>query len=100
MAFDGLEPIGGRRDDWNHALTRTVFANIFRNKKKKGSPYEPSDFIADWDAKGKGTQKATSIPEQKRFMHRFSHWWNRRMERRRELLARRRAKAEEMKRGD
>ena len=43
MAFDGIEPIGAWREDYNSGMFCALFANS--NRKKGSQPFKPQDFM-------------------------------------------------------
>lgn len=43
LAFDAIEPIGSRRDDYNAAMQCALHANM--NRKVGAKAYEPLDFM-------------------------------------------------------
>ncbi len=47
MAFDVVEPIGGRRSDYQAAIVASTVANANRGK---GRPLKPDDFIPEYGA--------------------------------------------------
>ncbi len=48
MAFDRVEPIGGRRGDYQTAMLAALLANIYRDPKAHRRPYAVQDFVPQW----------------------------------------------------
>jgi len=69
MAYDSIDPIGKRRDDYGWAMVCSVVYNLALDiHAKKGTRPKrttPSDFMPDWDGTGKKMRKTQSIEEQK-----------------------------------
>lgn len=49
MAYDRLEPFGPKRDDMRSAIIASILANVYRDKKRKPSPFTVEDFMPDFD---------------------------------------------------
>ncbi len=45
MAYDSLEPIGGKRSDFQAGQICATLANVHRDPHKQPEAFEPSDFI-------------------------------------------------------
>lgn len=50
MAFHQLEPFGSWFDEYRAALISSIIAEVNRNRKKRGRPYAPKEFLQDWEA--------------------------------------------------
>jgi len=49
MAFFQLEPWGAEVEDWRTGLIASTIANVNRDPKKRRKPYEPEDFMPQFD---------------------------------------------------
>ncbi|MFO7537620.1 MAG: DUF4035 domain-containing protein [Chloroflexota bacterium] len=52
-----MEPIGEQRADWRSALVAAIVANSTRDPKKRRKPFQPKDFMPDYE-KGINRQPA------------------------------------------
>lgn len=50
-AFWQLEPFGSWFNEYRSALVASVIAEVNRNKKKRGKPFSPSEFMNEWGDK-------------------------------------------------
>lgn len=50
MAFAQREPIGAARGDFQMAMLMALIANCHRDTKRRSEPFQPKDFLVDWDA--------------------------------------------------
>lgn len=48
QALYSIEPWGGLRADLRAAQQMALLANVNRDPKKRGHPYEAKDFLLDW----------------------------------------------------
>jgi hypothetical protein len=48
MAYECLEPFGGRRGDVQAGIVAATIANA--NRSKNAKPFSPADFIPEWEA--------------------------------------------------
>ncbi len=48
IAFSQLEPFGTEFDEYRSALIASVIAEVNRNRKKRGKPYSPREFMQKW----------------------------------------------------
>ena len=55
LAYDSIDPGEPVRSDMNAAMISSIIANVNRDPKKRARPYEPKDFM--WDFEGR-TRKA------------------------------------------
>jgi len=51
LAYDSIDPGEPVRSDMNAAMISSIIANVNRDPKKRARPYEPKDFM--WDFEGK-----------------------------------------------
>lgn len=51
MAYYTLEPFGVEREDLRAAIVASTIANANRDPKKKRQPYEPADFMPQFEEK-------------------------------------------------
>ena len=58
MAFAELEPFGARFAEYLSAMVASVVAEVNRNRKKRGRPFAPNEFMQEWGQPDKG--KATT----------------------------------------
>ena len=68
VAFYGLEPFGGLKEDWRSGLVCSVLANV--NRSKARTAYKPKDFMPNTDAPG-ATPANRQSPEQMQMMLRM-----------------------------
>jgi len=61
MAYAQLEPFGEERADLRAGIVASVFANANRDPKKKGHPYQPKDFMPDFDAESEEQKSPEEI---------------------------------------
>lgn len=61
MAFWQLEPFGSSFEEYQAALVASVIAEVNRNKKKRGRPFSPSEFMSDWGKEEKAEASAESM---------------------------------------
>ncbi len=47
MAFDEIEPIGGRRGDWQAASVVSTLYNLQRNRERYPEPFSPEMFLLE-----------------------------------------------------
>ena len=60
IAFESIDPGEPVRSDMNAAMVASIIANVNRDPKKRARPYEPKDFM--WDFEGRTrTAPAKSI---------------------------------------
>ena len=83
VAYDRLDPIGPKRNDYGWALLCSVVTNLVMDiYSKKGSQPKhvaPADFLPDWDgSKEKISKKPQTVEEQKAFLLRFAAKHNKR----------------------
>ena len=67
MAFYGMDPWDGLRDDVNAALLASILANVNRDTKKRSKPFTLDDFMIDWLAVGEdggGEQRTLPSPDE------------------------------------
>lgn len=57
MAFAELEPFGARFTEYLSAMQASVLAEVNRNRKKRGRPFSPDEFMQKW---GEEDKKATT----------------------------------------
>lgn len=65
MAYDAIEPIGGRRGDWQAAAMCAMVMNaaILMRTGKAKIHFQPKDFLLDWpDNTTKDTKEGTPAP--------------------------------------
>lgn len=48
LAFAAIEPLPAARADLRTARLMALLANVNRDPKRRGHPYEASDFMVDW----------------------------------------------------
>lgn len=48
IAYSRIEPFGDERGDWQAALIATITAEVHRDKKKRRKPYQPKDFLLEF----------------------------------------------------
>jgi hypothetical protein len=56
VAFDRIEPLGGRRADIHAGIIASVVANC--NRAKNGKAFKPEDFIPKWGERQKAADPA------------------------------------------
>lgn len=57
-----LEPFGEERDDLRSGIIASTIANVNRDSKRRSRPYQPSDFMPDYEKQA--TRKPlTSVEE-------------------------------------
>lgn len=80
LAFDRIERMGGPAEDIRTAGIQRTLANIWRDKKKKGAPYDLDAFIPQWDAKTSPRKRnqVTGESRMKNMFDRFARRWNKR----------------------
>lgn len=49
-----------------HAMTCAVYANVHRDEEKRPQPFQPADFMPNWDASAKQTEDEKKLAEVKR----------------------------------
>ena len=49
LAFMNLEPLGAERADLQAGIIAATVANAHRDPKQRRQPYQPGDFIPDYD---------------------------------------------------
>jgi hypothetical protein len=59
MAFDLVEPIGGKRGDIQAAVVASTIANVNRGRSTR--PYEVQDFIIEYHAPDQTTNDTSSL---------------------------------------
>lgn len=69
MAFYQLEPFGDARADLRAGTITAMIANVNRDAKKRRKPYQPQDFMPQFDAPEK---KPASWEDIKRGL---MDWW-------------------------
>lgn len=57
-AFDVVDPIGGRRGDWQSAAMCSTLANCFAMLTKSKKRWTPEQFLLEFDAARKEAPKA------------------------------------------
>lgn len=72
VAYDKVEPIGGRRGDWHTASICSTLMNIACGKMK----YTPSDFLLEWGPKRAVQQKKQSWQEMKMMAQIIAGFYN------------------------
>ncbi|MCP4201157.1 MAG: DUF4035 domain-containing protein [bacterium] len=60
IAFSQLEPFGAEFDEYLSALIASVVAEVNRNRKKRGKPFSPKEFMQHW---GRPDPDKASTPE-------------------------------------
>jgi hypothetical protein len=63
MAYNRLEPFGPQRGDLRAAIVAATIANVYRDKKKKPTPFKASDFMPDFDGEYTADVEAMSPEE-------------------------------------
>lgn len=58
MAFSQLEPFGSWFQEYLSSVVASVVAEVNRNRKKRGRPFTPREFMQDWGEPDKS--KATT----------------------------------------
>lgn len=61
IAYSNLEPWGEKRADLRAGIVASTVANTARDRKKRGKPFSPAEFMPDFDAK---EQKQTMEQQQ------------------------------------
>ena len=64
-AFYRLEPWGTEVEDWRAALITAAVANSYRDPKRRRKPYEPKDFMPQYEAP---EAEAQTVEEQARIL--------------------------------
>lgn len=61
--FFRVEPWGGPVEDYRAAITASVVANVYRDKKKRDKPFGPEDFMPQHAPK-EGEERKRKTPEE------------------------------------
>jgi len=69
IAFSQLEPFGTEFEEYLAALVASVIAEVNRNRKKRGKPFAPTEFMQKWGEPEAG--KATTPEAMFEFVKRF-----------------------------
>lgn len=59
MVYYGMEPFGVERGDLQAGIVASTIANVHRDSKKQKKPFEPQDFMPDFEAAGQKKQGRT-----------------------------------------
>lgn len=72
MIFFRLEPWGCEVEDSRAGIVAATVANVNRDKKARGKPYAPGDFMPKYDAPPKPAQ---TVQDQERVMGQWGRAW-------------------------
>lgn len=61
MAYYNLNPFGEERADTRAGIVASTVAEVNRNRKKRGKPYGPQDFMIDYGKRRKRQTVADQI---------------------------------------
>ena len=68
IAFSQLEPFGAEIEEYHAALIASVIAEVNRNRKKRGKPFAPREFMQKWgEPEGKATSPEAMLDFVKQF---------------------------------
>lgn len=70
MAFSKLEPFGEERADLRMGILAALIANVNRDPKKQPAPYEPDDFMPNFDGSSREKPQQTA----KEIYSMFKNW--------------------------
>ncbi len=60
IAFFTLEPFGSEVENWRAALPTAMIANTVRDSKKKPQPFQPADFMPNFEAASEDDEEAAA----------------------------------------
>lgn len=70
IAFAQLEPFGAEIEEYHAALIASTIAEVNRNRKKRGKPFAPREFMQKWGEPDEG--KADSPEAMLGFVKQFT----------------------------